>query len=72
MVWTTIFQNLENLENIESGLYGLFIPRNEITLSTEFIFNAVLLFIFHLLSKVVAENVQFINFFLFGRSSDFI
>ena len=68
----TVFQNLENLENIEPGLNGLFVPWNKMALATEFIFNAVLLFIFYLLSIVVAENVQFIDLFLFGGSSYFV
>ena len=72
MIWAAVFQNLENLENIEPGLNGLFVPWNKMALATEFIFNAVLLFIFYLLSIVVAENVQFIDLFLFGGSSYFV
>ena len=72
MIWAAVFQNLENLENIEPSLNSLFVPWNKMALATEFIFNAVLLLIFYLLSIVVAENVQFIDLFLFGGSSYFV
>ena len=71
MIWATCLEDLQNLENVEASLNGLFVSGDQVTLTAEFVFDALLFLLLDWLVEVVADDVVFIDPFLFVWASNF-
>ena len=71
MIWATCLEDLQNLENVEASLNGLFVSGDQVAFAAEFVFDALLFLLLDWLVEVVADDVVFIDPFLFVWASNF-